>query len=150
MDSKIVPVQKVGRCKGRPRLVMALDALGLVLVWMRTRGSKFVLEVIFGMTQTCVSDYLSFSIIILISVLHRKNDAKIRRPTVEKIQQYKDAVAECHPAHRDIWCVMDGIKLMIQSAGDDEEQNCYYNGWTCDHYVNAVLVFFPNGTMPIC
>ena len=39
---------------------------------------------------------------------------------------------------------------MIQSAGDDEEQNCYYNGWTCDHYVNAVLVFCPDGTIPIC
>ena len=55
----------------------ASDALGLVLVLTRTCGSKFVLEVIFGMTQTCVSDYLSFSIIILISVLHWKDDAKI-------------------------------------------------------------------------
>ncbi len=149
-DGLIIAVEKVGRAKGRPRLISASDALGLVLVWTRTRGSRFVLEVIFGMTQTCVSDYLSFSIIVLISVLHRKNDAKIRRPTVEKIQQYKDAVAERHPALSDVWCVMDGIKLMIQSAGDDEEQNCYYNGWTCDHYVNAVLVFCPDGTIPIC
>ena len=73
----IVPVHKVGCYKGRPRFVKALDALGLVLVWTRMLCSKFVLEVIFGMTQTCVSDYLSFSIIILISILHRKDDAKI-------------------------------------------------------------------------
>jgi len=45
---------------------------------------------------------------------------------------------------------MDGLKLLIESAGDDDEQNCYYNGWTCDHYVNAVLVFCPDGTIPIC
>ena len=102
------------------------------------------------MTQTCVSDYLSFSIIILSSVLHRKEDARIRRPSIEKIQQYKDAVAERHPALTDVWCTMDGLKLMIQSAGSDEEQNCYYNGWTCDHYVNAVLDFCPDGTIPIC
>ena len=45
---------------------------------------------------------------------------------------------------------MDGLKLLIKSAGDDEEQNCYYDGWTCDHYMNAVLVFCPDGTIPIC
>jgi hypothetical protein len=77
---------------------MVPEALGLVLVWTSTRGSKFVFEVIFGMTQTCVSEYLSFLIVILISILHRKDDAKIRRSTVEKIQQYKIAVAERHPA----------------------------------------------------
>ncbi len=44
---------------------------------------------------------------------------------------------------------MDGIKLMIECAGDDEEQNCYYKGWTCD-YVIAVLVFSLDGTIPIC
>ena len=81
-DGTIVRVEKVGRCKGRPRLVKASDALGLVLVWTRTRGSKFVLEVIFGMTQTCVSLYLTFSIVLLISVLQGKDDAKIRWPTI--------------------------------------------------------------------
>ena len=68
---------------------MASDALGIVLVRMRTHRSKLVLEGIFGMTQTCVSDYLTFSIIILISVLHWKDDAKIWQPSVEKILQIK-------------------------------------------------------------
>ena len=150
MDGTIFRVEKFGRRKGRPRLVQASDALGLVLVWTRTRGSKFVLEVIFGMTQTCVSLYLSFSIVLLISVLQGNEDAKIRRPSIEKIQQYQHAVASRHPGLADVWCAMDGLKLLIESAGDDDEQNCYYNGWTCDHYVNAVLVFCPDGTIPIC
>ena len=111
----------------------ASDALGLVFVWTRTRGSKFVLEVIFGITQTCVSLYLSFSIVLLISVLQRKDDAKIQRPSIEKNQQYQHAVASCHPGLADVWCAMDSLKLVIKSAGDDEEQNCNYNGWTCDH-----------------
>ena len=38
---------------------------------------------------------------------------------------------------------------MIQSSGDDQEQIWYYNGWTCNNYVNAVLVFCPDGTIPI-
>ena len=60
---------------------MFSDALGLVLVWMWTHGSKFILEVIFGMTQTCVSDYLTLSIITLIRVLHWKDDATIQQPS---------------------------------------------------------------------
>jgi hypothetical protein len=30
------------------------------------------------------------------------------------------------------------------------EENHFYNGWTCDHYIGAVLVFCPDGTIPIC
>jgi hypothetical protein len=45
---------------------------------------------------------------------------------------------------------MDGIKLMLECAGDDDIQNRFYNGWTCDHYVGAVLVFCPDGTIPMC
>ena len=59
-------------------------------------------------------------------------------------------VAEWHPALADVWCSMDGIKLMIQSSGDDQEQIWYYNGWTCNNCVNAVLVFCPNETLLIC
>ena len=33
---------------------------------------------------------------------------------------------------------------------DDDEQNQHYNGWTCNHYVSAVLLFCPDGTFPIC
>ncbi len=45
---------------------------------------------------------------------------------------------------------MDGIKLMLECSGDDDVQNRFYNGWTCDPYIGAVLVFCPNGTIPIC
>lgn len=31
----------------------------------------------------------------------------------------------------------------------DDEQNQFDNGWTCDHYIGAVLVFCPDGTIPI-
>ena len=44
---------------------------------------------------------------------------------------------------------MDGLKLYLQQAGDSTIQNNFYNGWTHDHYVSAVLVFCPDGTIPI-
>jgi len=40
---------------------------------------------------------------------------------------------------------MDGLKLLVQSSGDDTEQNAYYNGWLHDHFVSCVYVFAPSG-----
>lgn len=45
---------------------------------------------------------------------------------------------------------MASSKLQLECAGDHKIQNNYYNGWTHDHYVSAVLVFCPDGTIPIC
>ncbi len=107
------------------------------------------LELIFGMTQTAVSEYLYFGMIILIRVLQAMDDAKIKQPSIARIAEYQDAVRKHHPRLHNVWCTMDGIKLLLECAGDEDEQNQYYNGWTCDHYVSAVLVFCPDG-IPIC
>ena len=147
-EGSIVLLKK--KTTGRPRFISAEDGLGLVLAWTRTRGSTMVLELIFGMTQTPVSEYLYFCMIILIRVLQAMDDAKIKPPCMEKIIEYQGAVTQRHPLLQNVWCTMDGIKLLLECAGDDEEQNQYYNGWTCDHYVSAVFVFCPDGTIPIC
>ena len=39
---------------------------------------------------------------------------------------------------------------MLECASDDVIQNRFYNGWTCNHYVGAVIVFCPDGTIPMC
>lgn len=136
--------------KGRPRLMSASDGLGLVLVWTRTRGSTSVLQLIFGMTQSSTSEYLSFCTHLLIVVLQQIDGARVRRPTDEEIHSFKDAVKSRHPRLDGVWCTMDGLKLMLECASTEDEQNRYYNGWTCDHYIGAVLVFCPNGMIPIC
>ena len=38
----------------------------------------------------------------------------------------------------------------LECAGNKEEQNQYYNGRTCNHYVNAVLAFCPDGAILVC
>ena len=147
-DGTIVPVKM--KNVGRSRLISAVDGLGLVLAWTRTRGSTMVLELIFGMSQTAVPEYLYFCMIILIRVLQRMDDTKIKQPSIEQIVGYQDAVRQRHPMLQNVWCTMDGIKILLECAGDEDKQNKYYNGWICDHYVSAVLVFFPDGTSTIC
>lgn len=87
---------------------------------------------------------------IRINVLQRWEDAKIKWLTPEKIVEYKEALHPRHPFLADIWSTMDGVKLMLECSGDDDEQHWFYNGWTCDHCIGAVLVFCPDCTIPIC
>ena len=44
--------------RGRKRLVQPADCLGLVLVWMQTRGALNVLQLVFDLTYTNLSVYL--------------------------------------------------------------------------------------------
>lgn len=54
----------------------------------------------------------------------------------------------CHFFFGDFCCMMD--LMMIESARKDNVQSRFYGGWVCDHYIGSVLVFGPNGTIPIC
>ncbi len=49
----------------------------------------------------------------------------------------------------DIWCTMDGLKLMLEQSGNALIQEQFYNGWMHDHYVTSVMCFCPDGTIPI-
>jgi DDE superfamily endonuclease len=45
----------------------------------------------------------------------------------------------------DVWGAIDGLKLLLGCAGDEETQNVFYNGWTHDHYVSNLFLFSPDG-----
>jgi DDE superfamily endonuclease len=146
----IAPLPEREKRQGRPRLISATDCLGLVLAWTRTRGSTMVLQIIFGMTSTPVSMYLKFGRRILIKVLSKEPSAAIRIPDVDTIMKYQQVIQNRHPNLQGVWCTMDGLKLYLQQAGEASIQNNFYNGWTHDHYVSNVIVFCPDGTIPIC
>jgi hypothetical protein len=55
---------------GWKRNVQSEDCLGLVLVWMRTRGALNVLQLVLGLTYTNLSVYLRFGICLLIETFH--------------------------------------------------------------------------------
>jgi hypothetical protein len=67
-----------------------------------------------------------------------------------KIREYQQAVQSRHPFLADVWCTIDGITLMLECAAEENEQNRSYNRLTCDHYIGAVLVFCPDGMIPMC
>jgi DDE superfamily endonuclease len=146
-DGSIIPIGERGR--GRPRIVTAVDCLGLCLAWTRTRGSNMVLQLIFGMTATPVSMYLRFSRRILVGILENEPLAQIKIPDDNTIKGFQQTIRERFPALDGCWCTMDGLKLYIQKSGNNTKQNNFYNGWTHDHYVSAVLVFCPDGSIPI-
>jgi len=54
-------------------------------------------ESIFGMTQSRISDYLTFCTQILIHVLQGRADAKMKWPTPEMIVEYQQAMYHRHP-----------------------------------------------------
>ena len=136
--------------RGRRRCMDSKDCLGLVLAWTRTRGSMFVLQMIFGMGSSVVSLYIRFGRRLLIQVLKSDRHARVQIPSEEKIAQYKAAVKQLHPTLDGVWLTMDGLKLYLQQSPDSVVQNRYYNGWTHDHYVTNVLGFAPDGTIPVC
>jgi hypothetical protein len=58
-------------------------------------------------------------------------------------------VNQRHPYLSDIWCTMDGLKLMLEQSGDALIQEQFYNGWTHKHYVTSVVCFCPDGMILI-
>ena len=85
------------RKQGRPRLMTAVDCLGLNLAWTRLRGSMVALQLIFGLTETSVSIYLRFGRRLLVNVLSSCPDAAICIPSAEKIKEYQEAISKKHP-----------------------------------------------------
>ena len=108
------------------------------------------LSVVFGMTGSNVQRYLYFVRQILLRVLANHPAAAIRLPTAEKIQEYQAAVEERHPMLENVWCCFDGLQLEIECNGDQDTQRQFFNtSCKSSHFVMSLLVFCPDGTIPI-
>ena len=72
------------------RDMKARGALGLVLMWYRTKGScARSLALMFGQTSTPMYRWLKFSRKVLLHVLSRNEDAIVRLPTNEEVSFFK-------------------------------------------------------------
>jgi hypothetical protein len=130
-------------------VVQPKDCLGLVLVWMRTRGPLNVLQLIFGLTYSNLSVYLRFGSRLIVETFRHNPIARVSIPSAEEIETFKVAFAEGHPLLIDCWATMGGLKLYLQTAGNVNIQERYYNGWMHDHYITSIFCFCPNGLIPI-
>ena len=136
--------------QGRKRKIHPEDCLGLTLAWTRTRGGRFALHMIFGMTATNFAMYVKFGLRIIVKCLNKHKDAKIQIPNDVKLYDLASCVKAQYPDLDDVWCTMDGLKSPIQAAPDTEIQKMFYNSWQSGHYVTHVFVFAADGTIPIC
>lgn len=82
-----------------------------------------VLQMIFGVIQSSLSNHLTLYMHILIYVLQQIDHGMIKRPDAAKVREYQEAVQFCHPLLPDVWCTMDGIKLMLECLSEEDVQN---------------------------
>ena len=92
--SKDGRIKEVRANTGRPRSLNAEAALGLILMWTRTRGVNSSLSLIFGVTLPRVDLWRCFALRVLLSVLKREPSAKIKAPTAEDCKSYVRAICD--------------------------------------------------------
>ena len=132
---------------GRKRLLDSIACLGLALMWTRTRGSEWVLSCQFGITGNPISLWIRYTMRLLVSILRVTPEARVQLPSDEKITEYQDAIIAKYSLLQDVYCVADGLKLYLEQSGEFVIQAKFYNGWKCDHYVNNIFVFAPDGSI---
>jgi hypothetical protein len=108
-----------------------------------------VLQLIFGMTYTNLDDYLLFAKRIIVMVLQDHPMAEVQIPSTKKIEEYVEMVNRQHPYLLDVWCTMDGFKVMLEQPGNALIQEQFYNGLMHNHYVTSVMCFCPDGMILI-
>ena len=136
---------KKGKKVGRKRDFTSQMLLGLTLAWTRTRGSLKVLQIIFGFTSAPLSRWIRYGRRLLVMCLRHHPDSAIKLPTREEIAQFQVAISSMYTSIPYVYAALDGLKLTLEQAGDDDTQNAFYNGWTCDHYVSCLFLFTPDG-----
>ena len=55
------------------------------------------------------------------------NAAKVRMPTDNEVAMYMEMIQDQYPALSNCWGAMDGLKVGLEAAGDEQVQSQYYN-----------------------
>jgi hypothetical protein len=85
-----------------------------------------------------------------VKILRDEPLAKVQMPTENEVTEFEKAIKAKYPALKKCWGAMDGLKLRLERAGDDDTQNIFYNGWTHDHYISNLFLFSPDGMIRAC
>jgi hypothetical protein len=135
---------------GRPRSLDATAGLALVLTWTRTKGGHRVLCLLFGIIKSTCSLWLRFGKRCLIKCLRKTDEARVRLPNADEVDELCKLINNKYENLTRVWAAMDGLKVMLQQAGNAEVQSMFYNGWMCDHYISNLFLFSPNGRICAC
>lgn len=133
--------------RGRRRVIRSETCLALTLLWCRTTCQYWILSTTFGLVGTSCGDWLRFGKRVVVHLLSSRLDSVVCLPDATKVAQYKEAIERKYPVLKDVAFVGDGLKILLQKAGDQMTQEAFYNGWKSGHYVTNVFVFAPDGTV---
>ena len=86
----------------------------------------------------------------LVAILKVDPKSEVHMPDAAEIALLKEAISAKHSLLVDCYCMVDGLKLYLQQAGDSVIQSHFYNGWKHDHYVTNIFAFVPNGSIIAC
>ena len=136
---------KRGKKVGQKRAFTSTMLLGLILAWTRTRGSLKVLQIIFGFTAAPLSRWIRYGRRLLVLALRDQPEAKIQLPSDEEIATFQAVIGRKYRHIPLVWGALDGLKLLLERAGEEDTQNAFYNGWTHDHYISCLFLFSPDG-----
>ena len=64
---------------------------------------------------------------MLLKALKRHPEAVVKMPTDEQIEVMKGICSAKHDMLPNVYCFADGLKLMLEQAGEDDIQGMYYN-----------------------
>jgi hypothetical protein len=131
----------VGSGQTRP----ASGALGLLLHYLNSTMREISLQQIFALIPSTVSQYITFGLKLLLTILRTMPEAAIRWPVGEEFFIYNELIVICHPRLTGTFASINGLNLACQTSEDEEIENATYNGWLCEHFVSSVLVFSPKG-----
>ena len=87
---------------------------------------------------------------ILVAILRADPKSEVHVPDAAEIALFNEAIAAKPSLLVDCYCMVDGLKLYLQQAGDSVIQSHFYNGWKHDHYVTNIFAFALNGSIIAC
>jgi hypothetical protein len=134
------------------RSLDAAGGLGLALHWLSSTMTEYTLQTLFALTPSTVSQYLYYSLHILVHILqHNIPEAQIKWPSDEdKFWQLTELIAARYSMLWGAFGFMDGLKLPLAVSSDPTWENATYNGWLHNHFTSNVLVQSPEGMTKFC
>lgn len=130
---------------GRPRTFSVADMIGLALHYLRSKAHEWTLCEIFCVPPATFSRNLRNALKMLDTVLRKVPDARIRWPKPAEMQTMATLISTREPALTGVFAVADGVSFPVQDPEDSDLQNALFSGWKEDCFINAILVFTPDG-----
>jgi hypothetical protein len=132
---------------GRPKVILAHQALAVVLMFYSSTCDTKYLGLIHNLTPRRITDIIARCEPMLQTVLRQYPDAKIVWPSLDSQREAGRIVEAQFPLVPGRFGFVDGKNLSVLHSGNVEKQNAQYNGWLHACFVTGILVFDTTGLL---